>query len=103
LLKILQAHKEKNLAPFLLELSTVETKANVDGYDFGNPEGGYSIIETEILSKGNHIAAKECLNKHNGLFTSVAAINDLIHSVNELDELVQLLRSRYKACARLKM
>ena len=48
-----------------------------DGVDFGNPEGGYSIIETELLLPSNDLICKEFLNDK-CLFPSVDKADQFI-------------------------
>jgi hypothetical protein len=85
--KYYELAKEKFQAPLFLELSIAGTEAMVDGYDFGNPEGGFSIIETEILCRQNYSAMDKYLNKHNGLFNSINAMNDFLDGLDEVEEL----------------
>ena len=59
----------------------------MDGYDFGNPEGGYSVIETEILSRQNYLLVGKYLNMQNGLFSSIDALNGFLDSANEVEDL----------------
>ena len=75
--------RRKGLSPLLLELSIAGEEEAVDGFDFGNPEGGFSIIETEILCRQNYSAINKYLNKHNGLFSSIEVMNDFLDSLDE--------------------
>ncbi|MCL2309822.1 MAG: hypothetical protein FWC42_06035 [Proteobacteria bacterium] len=68
--------------PILIEIQLAHDGFNVgaDGFDFGNPEGGYSIIETEIILKDSKEAINTYLNK-SGLFKSMALMRDFISSL----------------------
>jgi hypothetical protein len=77
----------EGLNPLLLELSIAGADETVDGFDFGNPEGGFSIIETEILCRQNYSAINKYLNKHNGLFSSIEVMNDFLDSLDEGEQL----------------
>ncbi|MDR0417139.1 MAG: hypothetical protein LBH76_07500, partial [Propionibacteriaceae bacterium] len=57
-------------SPSILEISDTD---NGGGIDFGDPEGGYSIIETEIIIKRDLESASEFLDKSTGLFRNMAA------------------------------
>jgi hypothetical protein len=57
------AHMEqKQPNPLIISVSNIE-KGDVDGYDFGNPEGGYSIIESEILARREKKLIDKYLNE----------------------------------------
>jgi hypothetical protein len=71
----------------LIEVSIADDNSQGDGYDFGNPEGGYSIIESEILVKESHQAAARYLNKQNGLFKSLAALKEFLDQLGETEDL----------------
>jgi len=43
--------KEKKAILIQVQYAFDALRADVDGYDFGNPVGGYSVIETEIIAK----------------------------------------------------
>jgi hypothetical protein len=69
------------------------TSGSSDNFvDFGNPEGGFSIIETEIITKNNIPAARSYLGVENGLFINMAAACNFVSSlpkdssVEELDD-----------------
>lgn len=79
--------KEFCKKPIVLSVSN-DLERVCDGYDFGNPEGGYSIIASEILN--NDILYKQYLNS-NGLFDSFISFRKFMESINsdkveELDE-----------------
>jgi hypothetical protein len=67
--------------PLLLELSTEELGQH-QGYDFGSPEGGYSLIESEITAYPQRTWALSYLNSH-GLFADVEAIRAFIERLEE--------------------
>ncbi|UXN04274.1 hypothetical protein [Bartonella sp. HY406] len=66
--------------PILIEVS-LDDLEKAAGYDFGQPHGGYSLIETEIFGCRRFEAAKKYLN-HHGLFKTRGDINQFI---SELD------------------
>ncbi|NRA18564.1 MAG: hypothetical protein HRU04_24010 [Oceanospirillaceae bacterium] len=78
--------KDKNLEPLFLELSRVGESNDVHGYDIGNPEGGYSIIESELLSCDECDECDELvdkyLNKKNGLFKSISLLNEFVGTLD---------------------
>jgi len=74
--------QERN--PILIEvrfaLNTPE--AAVDGYDFGSPEGGYSVIETEIILKDSKKVIDAYLNRF-GLFRSIDLMLNFVSGLED--------------------
>ena len=61
-----------------LEIEEIEKELfRFDGIDVGHPEGGYSIIESEILVPNQIEIANEYLNEF-GLFKNVSACEDYV-------------------------
>lgn len=77
--------KKKQLLPLFLELSIVSggNGKGFDGYDFGDPEGGWSVIETEILTKRNTVFANKYLNREVGLFRSLDLMDEFLNDCEE--------------------
>lgn len=75
--------KDKKLEPLFLELSRAGASHDVHGYDFGNLEGGYSIIETELLpcDECDELVDKY-LNKKSGLFKSISLLNEFVGTLD---------------------
>jgi hypothetical protein len=83
--------KQNQLKTIIISISHIE-KENVDGYDFGNPEGGYSIIESEILSKNRNDLIKEYLNE-NYLFKDIESMKKFLDNVRNFDNDVEEMNS----------
>jgi len=68
--------------PILVEIQYAfdVLRIDVDGYDFGNPSGGYSVIETEILLKNSKRNIDAYLNKF-GLFNDLDSMYDFLSSL----------------------
>jgi len=76
---------ELNLNPVFISITDDITIEDCDGYDFGNPEGGYSVITAVALgldSSRNEFRRKY-LNEH-----------FLFPSMNHLKEFVDLIKDR---------
>jgi hypothetical protein len=67
--------------PILLEIGLLDENPD-ERCDFGNPEGGFSIIETEILTKMDICSSKAYLDSESGLFTKGKAAYDFISRLN---------------------
>ncbi|MDR2905503.1 MAG: hypothetical protein LBU73_06090 [Helicobacteraceae bacterium] len=75
--KYVSALARKNLSPIVISVSSKCNKIDVDGFDYGDPTGGYSIIETEILAKNKEDFIKEFLNE-NYLFKNIQKMNEFL-------------------------
>ncbi|AHG22662.1 hypothetical protein Z042_04885 [Chania multitudinisentens RB-25] len=52
-----------------------------DGYDFGSPDGGYSVIESEIITKLDTVYAKRFLNDY-GLFYNLESLEAFLNTLD---------------------
>jgi len=80
--KYFNSIKTKESILMEIQLALDEYDLSADGFDFGNPEGGYSIIETEIILKGSKEIIDTYLNKF-GLFKSIDLMHDFISGLEE--------------------
>jgi hypothetical protein len=78
----------QNANPILIEIQHAKNSmpSKVDGYDFGNPEGGYSVIETEIILKNSADIIRRYLNVF-GLFKDLSALKEFVSSLRDSEEL----------------
>jgi hypothetical protein len=87
--------RDKNFDSIFISVHDIKVE-NATGYDFGNPIGGYSIIETEILLKKRHDLIERFLNK-NLLFKNIALMREFIGSLKNADDIEDLFN--YKEVA----
>jgi len=64
--------------PMILAVSTMD---NGGGVDFGNPEGLYSVIETEIITRGDTASAMKYLDLGTGLFKDLRRAREYVGSL----------------------
>lgn len=81
--------KEKKLNPLFISVNDLNTNNDILGYDFGNPEGGYSIIETEIIIKQRRELVKKFLNE-NFLFKSIALMDEFVEYLENTEDVEDL-------------
>ncbi len=79
-----QYAKTKGMNVILLEINNYEYSLadHYDGIDYGDPTGGYSLIESELLMKENKQLVHDFLND-DGLFKDTKKINNFIKSFVE--------------------
>jgi len=81
----------KKLSPIVISVSSKYNKSDIEGFDYGDPIGGYSIIETEILAANEKDFINEFLNE-NYLFKSIQKMDDFL-SLNLNRENIDSYRS----------
>jgi hypothetical protein len=89
-----------NLNPIFIIVTDDLTADDCDGYDFGNPTGGYSVITAVALgldSRDNEIPRKY-LNEHL-LFPSMNHLNEFVNLVKDRDDVEYLDGGTYHAVA----
>ena len=74
--------KEKNAILIQIQYAFDALRADVDGYDFGNPAGGYSVIETEIILKDSRETIDTYLNEF-CLFDSMDSMRGFLLSLKD--------------------
>ena len=77
--------KKLNLNPFLLSVADDLETADTNGYDYGHPAGGYSVIESVILTSNDVELKKKYLNEHL-LFKNTDAMNDFLDYISLRDD-----------------
>lgn len=88
--------KQLNLDPIMISATDDIDIHDVDGYDFGNPAGGYSVIESAILVQNNEMLKKEFLNEH-FLFKDMDKLKDFLDLCKNADNVEEL--TCYRAVA----
>ena len=78
-----------DLCPIFISVTDDLETEDADGYDFGNPAGGYSVIESVILTLGNEELKVAYLNKHL-LFDNMDIMNDFLRSMSDRDDVEEL-------------
>lgn len=81
--------KQLESNPILISVTDDTDIKAVDGYDFGNPEGGYSVIESAILVQNNEVLKKEYLNKHL-LFKDMDKLRKFLYLIKNADNVEEL-------------
>ena len=91
---------ELNLNPVFVSVSDDVASEDCDGYDFGDPEGGYSVITDVALglySSDNKLRRKY-LNEHL-LFPSMSRLKEFVDLVKDRDDAEYLDGGTYQAVA----
>lgn len=88
---------ELNLSPILISV-TDDLTIDCDGYDFGNPEGGFSIITDMPLAIDKEKTKLKYLNE-NFLFKNVNCLNEFLKLYKSFGEVEYLDGGMYYALA----
>jgi hypothetical protein len=96
--------RKLNLNPVFISVTEVgvDGRDDCDGYDFGNPEGGYSIITDVVLAPNNAELAEKYLNEHL-LFRSVSCLNEFLDFIKDRGDDIEYLDGGYQAVAIKKL
>jgi len=91
---------ELKLNPIFISVTDDITTGDYDGYDFGNPEGGYSVIASVAL--GLDLSCNEFrekyLNEH-FLFPSMSHLKEFVDLIKERDDVECVDSGTYQAVA----
>jgi len=75
-----------NLKPLLFSVSDDLEAPDTDGYDYGHPAGGYSVIESAILTLNDEKLKNKYLNELM-LFKSIGAMNDFLELISDREDI----------------
>ena len=74
-------------AAVLLEVSDPSGTRNQDGYDFGDPEGGYSLVESELLVADRKELLTKYIDRRTGLFRNLVEMQSCLDEMPDGEDL----------------
>ena len=77
----------RGIPAVLLGVSDRNEGSNQDGYDFGDPEGGYSLVESEMLVAERVALLEKYIDPRNGLFRNLDEMQQCLDEIPDGEDL----------------